>query len=217
MMFAIIFGSRNNNNVMGQTQFVCPQCRRQAYHTVVRSSRWFTLYFIPVIPMGKTTTARCNLCGFRGQISNEQADSWFPKNQAGGMGAAPMNQPGMMGVPLMNQPGAMGGMPQKTAQQWMNEGQAHYGAMRYNEALAAYEQTIRLDPNFAGGYYNKGLALKVLMRYEEALAAFDQAIRLAPNVPQAYHEKGTILDTLSRPMEARQAYDMALRLGYRGS
>ena len=215
-MFAIIFGSRNNNNVMGQTQFVCPQCRREAYHTVVRSSRWFTLYFIPVIPLGKTTTARCNLCGFRGQISNEQADSWFPKNQAGAMGAAPINQPGMMGVPPIYQPGAMG-MPQKTAQQWMDEGQAHYRAMRYNETLAAYEQAIRLDPNFAGGYYNKGLALKILMRYEEALAAFDQAIRLAPNVPQAYYDKGNVLDTLGRSMEARQAYDMAQRLGYRGS
>jgi tetratricopeptide (TPR) repeat protein len=215
-MFAIIFGSRNKNNVMGQTQFVCPQCKRQAFHTVVRSSRWFTLYFIPVIPLGKSTTARCNLCGFRGQVSNEQADSWFPKNQAGAIGAAPMNQPGMMGTPPMNQPGAPG-MSQKTAQQWMDEGQSHYRAMHYNEALSAYDQAIRLDPNFAGGYYNKGLALKALMRYEEALAAFDQAIRLAPNVPQAYHDKGTVLDTLGRPAEARQAYDMAQRMGYRGS
>jgi tetratricopeptide (TPR) repeat protein len=208
-MFAIIFGSRNRNSVMGQTQFVCPQCKRQAFHTVVRSSRWFTLYFIPVIPLGKTTTARCNLCGFRGQVSNEQANSWFPQNPGGA------NQPGIAGPSAIYQPGAPA-IPQKTAQQWMDEGQNHYRAMHYNEALAAYEQTIRLDPNFAGGYYNKGLALKALMRYNEALAAFDQAIRLAPNVPQAYHDKGTVLDTLGRPAEARQAYDMAQRLGYRG-
>jgi tetratricopeptide (TPR) repeat protein len=213
-MFAIIFGTRNTNNVLGQTQFVCPQCRRQAYHTVVRSRQWFTLYFIPVIPMGKSTTARCNLCGFRGQISNEQADGWFPKNPAGAPGASPMNQPGM-GVPPMNPPGAQG-VPQKTTQQWMDEGQSQYRAMRYGEALGAFAQAIRLDPNFAGGYYNQGLALKMLMRYEEALAAFDQAIRLAPNVPQAYYDKGNVLETLGRPVEARQAYDMAQRLGYRG-
>src|SRR5215469_7211640 len=149
-MFAIIFGSRARNNVIGQIQLVCRQCRRQAHHTIVRSNRSFTLYFVPVVPTGQTTTTRCNLCGFQCRVSNEQADSWL--SQAATFNPPPMNQAGAIGM--------------KTAQQWMDEGKTHFGAARYSEALAAYEQTNRLDPNFAGGYYHKGMALKMLMRYE---------------------------------------------------
>ncbi len=81
LLTSIIFGSNSKNKVMGQMQYVCSRCGRQAFHTIVRSRRWFTLYFLPVIPINKTTTARCNLCGFQQAINNEQADAWFANNQ----------------------------------------------------------------------------------------------------------------------------------------
>jgi hypothetical protein len=74
---SIIFGSRRNNKVMGQIQYNCIRCQRPAFHTIVRSRTWFTLYFIPVIPLGSTTTSRCNLCGYQAQIDSKQADAWF--------------------------------------------------------------------------------------------------------------------------------------------
>lgn len=82
----IFFGSRRNNTVMGQRQFVCGGCRQQAYHTVVRSRHWFTLYFIPLIPTGQTTILTCNLCGYRCTIDNAQADMWFQEGQRGAYG-----------------------------------------------------------------------------------------------------------------------------------
>ncbi len=48
---------------------------------------------------------------------------------------------------------------------------------RYQEALAAYEQVIALDPTFAGAYEDKGDSLLKLGRYEEALTAYEQALR----------------------------------------
>src|SRR5260370_35685856 len=48
---------------------------------------------------------------------------------------------------------------------------------RYQEALAAYEQVIALDPTFAGAYEDKGDSLLKLGRYEEALTGYKQAIR----------------------------------------
>ncbi len=57
---------------------------------------------------------------------------------------------------------------------------------RYDEALVAYEEAIRLDPNFAGTYINKGSTLSTLGRYEEALAAYGQAIRLDPTDARAF-------------------------------
>src|SRR5205807_928969 len=48
--------------------------------------------------------------------------------------------------------------PQKTKEQWLEEGNTHYRAKRYEDALSAYEQAIRLDPNYAFAYQNKGTA-----------------------------------------------------------
>lgn len=76
-MMVIISGRRQQNKVMGQVLHTCSRCKRQAYHTLVRSQRWFILYFVPIIPLKKTTTLRCNLCGFLSMINNKEADAWF--------------------------------------------------------------------------------------------------------------------------------------------
>ena len=72
-------------------------------------------------------------------------------------------------------------IPQKTKDQWLEEGNAHYGFKRYEEALAAYEKALLLDPIFAESWKGKGWTLYRLKRYEEALAAFEQSIRLDPD------------------------------------
>jgi hypothetical protein len=79
---SVIYGSRSRNRVMGQMQNVCPLCKKKGFQTVVRSRRWFTLYFIPLIPSSKKTIARCNLCGFQYAMDNKRADSLFPRGQA---------------------------------------------------------------------------------------------------------------------------------------
>ena len=74
---SIIYGSRSRNRVMGQMQNACPQCKKEGFQTVVRSRRWFTLYFIPLFPFSKKTSVHCNLCGFQYEMDNQQADSLF--------------------------------------------------------------------------------------------------------------------------------------------
>jgi tetratricopeptide (TPR) repeat protein len=102
--------------------------------------------------------------------------------------------------------------PQKSKEDWLKEGYALYNLKRYEEALTAYEQAIRLDPNYALAYYNRGIALNELKRYEEALSAYEQAIRLNPNHADAYHGKGKDLNDLKRHEEALTALDQAIRL-----
>jgi tetratricopeptide (TPR) repeat protein len=101
---------------------------------------------------------------------------------------------------------------QKTKEQWLEEGHTLTGLNRYEEALAAYEQALRLDPNDADAYNNKGNALTGLNRYEEALAAYEQALRLDPNYTYAYNNKGYALYGLKRYEEALAAYDQAIFL-----
>src|SRR5258708_10945607 len=100
----------------------------------------------------------------------------------------------------------------KTKEEWLKEGATLRDLKRYEEALAACEQAIRLDPNFAKAYNGKGAALNDLKRYEEALAAYEQAIRLDPNFAFAYENKGDVLRDLKRYKEAEQAFEKARQL-----
>jgi Flp pilus assembly protein TadD len=174
---SIIYGLRSKNKVMGQQVYLCSSCQRQSYHTIVRSRRWFTLYFIPIIPMRKSTTSRCNLCGYQELISNEQADAWFTQAQSGAAPQAP--------------------------QQLMEEGLTLTRAGHYMEAIAVYDQVIQHTPNNHEAYYYKGEALYGLGRYQEAILAYDRAIQIAPQVPHAYYSKGKALERLGRTAEAQ--------------
>ncbi|HYT28427.1 MAG TPA: tetratricopeptide repeat protein [Ktedonobacteraceae bacterium] len=100
----------------------------------------------------------------------------------------------------------------KTKMEWLEEGNRLSDLKRYEEALAAYEQAIRLDPDDATAYNNKSAALIKLKRYEEALIALEQAIRLDPKNAVGYTEKGAALDQLGRYEEALIALVQAVQL-----
>jgi len=100
----------------------------------------------------------------------------------------------------------------KTKEEWLREGTALRDLKRHQEELAAYEQVIRLDPNYVAAYINKGNALRYLKRSQEALTAFEQAIRLDPNDALAYHGKGAALYDLKRSQEALIAFEQAIYL-----
>jgi len=58
-----LFGLRRQAKVIGQFERTCSKCGRQTVHSAIESQRWFTLFFIPVIPFGSSYSTRCNLCG----------------------------------------------------------------------------------------------------------------------------------------------------------
>src|SRR5258708_28734260 len=67
----------------------------------------------------------------------------------------------------------------KTKEQYLNEGIQLYRLGWYEEALATFEQALRLDPHFADALFGKGNALYFLKRYAHELRNeidFDQAL-----------------------------------------
>ncbi len=102
--------------------------------------------------------------------------------------------------------------PQKTKEQWIQEGRAYAGARRFQEALAAYEAALQLDPHLGYAHFGRGEALRVLNRPEEALLAFEWAIQLAPYDAAPYRHRGYVLNTLRRYGEALAALEYAARL-----
>ncbi len=60
----IIFGTRSMESVRSTGTFNCPRCGRLKPYRHKSVNRWFTLYFIPVIPMGSAGTyVQCGACG----------------------------------------------------------------------------------------------------------------------------------------------------------
>jgi len=107
---------------------------------------------------------------------------------------------------------------EKTAQHWFDEGRSLTSRRKYEEALIAYEQAIRLDPNDGIVYNHKGAVLYKLQRYEEAFSTIEQAVRLDPNDALAYSCKGAALYCLQDYVGMLVAFEQAIRLDpYNGS
>jgi tetratricopeptide (TPR) repeat protein len=97
-------------------------------------------------------------------------------------------------------------------EEWFEEDVTLSDLKRYEEELAAYEQTIHLDPTDAHTYFCKGNALYHLKRYAEALATYEQAIHLDSTNADYYYMKGHLLYHLKRYKKALAAYEQAIRL-----
>jgi hypothetical protein len=78
------------------------------------------------------------------------------------------------------------------------------------EALAASDEALAVNPDYAEAHSNRGAALYDLRRLEEALAAYDRAIALKPGYAMAHSNRGTVRLELRRLDEALADYEAAL-------
>ena len=81
-----------------------------------------------------------------------------------------------------------------------------------NEALASYEETLKINPDDVEALHNKGIMLSQLERDEEALRCFDQALKLKPDFAEAWDDKGVVLSNLEGPEAALPYFDKAVKL-----
>jgi tetratricopeptide (TPR) repeat protein len=80
------------------------------------------------------------------------------------------------------------------------------------EAVAHYEQALRLNPDYAEAHNYLGLALWQTGKVPEAMAHYEQALRLNPDYAGAHNNLGVVLVQLGRMQEAIGHYEQALRL-----
>jgi superkiller protein 3 len=64
---------------------------------------------------------------------------------------------------------------------------------RLNDAIAQYEEALRLQPDYAPGWHNLGAAWFHLGNLPAAAAAFREELRLAPADPAARQALATVL------------------------
>ena len=82
-MFFLI-GIRTKAKAIAQQERACKKCVRPTMHAIVQTKKFFTLFFIPVIPLGGNLFARCGVCGLNTQCTAELKDQPAIKAAAAG-------------------------------------------------------------------------------------------------------------------------------------
>jgi hypothetical protein len=73
----ILFGFRRKSSRLATIFVMCAHCHTPAAHALTRSRRYFTLFFIPLIPLGTKYFTTCTMCGHVTQITKEGADQYL--------------------------------------------------------------------------------------------------------------------------------------------
>ncbi len=83
---------------------------------------------------------------------------------------------------------------------------------RYPEAVKAFKEAARLQPQWGQVYENLGVAYIKMGQWREARDAFAEAIRLHPDNAEAHYNLGLANGKLNRDQEARAQFAEAIRL-----
>ena len=73
---------------------------------------------------------------------------------------------------------------------YVNVGFCYGNLGNHVKAIEAFEQVIRIDPEYASAHYNLGTAYNSLSLYKDAIEAFKQAIRIEPDHTNAHFSLG---------------------------
>jgi len=83
---------------------------------------------------------------------------------------------------------------------------------RCPEALQAFDEVLRLEPDHVPSLVNRGIVLERLDRPAEAMASYDAALSINPVDPFALNNRGEALQKLMRPDDAIASFRRALAL-----
>jgi predicted O-linked N-acetylglucosamine transferase (SPINDLY family) len=81
-----------------------------------------------------------------------------------------------------------------------------------NDALAAFDAALQLNPQLGLTWNRKGKILARLQRYPEAFGCLSEAIKFAPDNKDFFYDIGLAYQVAKKPAEALHFYDQALAM-----
>ncbi len=92
----------------------------------------------------------------------------------------------------------------------LNKGKSLLASNKPREAVACFDEILKLDPEQPETLVRKGSALERMNRFEEALQCYERAIVADSKMTLAYVSKGGVCNRLGRFDEALECYEQAL-------
>lgn len=69
----VIFGMSRRVRRLGVVQRGCGACGQVAAHPLERTRNWFTLFFVPLVPLSTRYTTRCAFCAAECRVPADEA------------------------------------------------------------------------------------------------------------------------------------------------
>ncbi len=113
----------------------------------------------------------------------------------------------MMLLILVNIAGAA-----QSSNAWVQEGRMLTDSGKYNEAIAAYDKAIGINPQDSLAWNGKGIVLDELGKFDEAIKAYNKAIEIDPQYFEAWINKGVGLVNLNKYDEAKASYEKEIKI-----
>ena len=98
----------------------------------------------------------------------------------------------------------------------LGKGQSLLNLDQAEEALACFDEALKLDPQNTEALVKKGAALERLRKLDEAVDCYDRAIAADDSMTIAYLYKGGLFNRMERFNEALECYEQALRTQEKG-
>jgi putative GTP pyrophosphokinase len=73
---------------------------------------------------------------------------------------------------------------------YKHRGMAHFASSLYEEAIADFSESYRLDPKSYKSAYYEGIVCSVLQRYTHAVDAFNRSLEINPYQPYCLFRRG---------------------------
>src|SRR3984885_2122000 len=102
--------------------------------------------------------------------------------------------------------------PQILAIAYNNRGNAYTDKGEYELAIQDYDESIKLNPNYAKPFNNRGVAYQKKGDYDRAIKDFDAAINIDPKYGDAFANRAEIYQKKGDYPGALKDFDEAIRL-----
>lgn len=99
-----------------------------------------------------------------------------------------------------------------SAEQWQAQGCDLCAGEQYQEAIAAFDCALSIEPHNSQTWNYRGNALSALKRQAEALVSYEKATFLNSTYHQAWFNQGLLLVEMGAYGSALAAYDRAIAL-----
>ena len=109
-------------------------------------------------------------------------------------------------------PTPQAGQVNPQAKAFFDQGESYSKQQKWDLAISAYQQAVRIDPKYAEAWNNMGFCYRKAKQYDKALDAYKQAMALKPDFPHPHEYMGRTYLAMGNKDGAMHEYEILKRL-----